>query len=398
MKNVKIISEKGTPAQAFAEKQSGGSSILFHAIENADGVPFQLIFGQHIGEGYYLRVGDGIEKLLGIAPADFTEKRYHDMIEEVIPLSGNIPSDPAEARRRIMAGEVSTYRTEVLVRTSSGERKWIRDTSLPYADNETGRIIGAFGILTDITDCKNSRMDEGQARKNAEEYERLKVAFLRNISHEIRTPLNAIVGFATLLCEESRTTPREQEFQDIIIRSTDHLLRVMTDILEMSKLEAGTVTVNKESVNMRILLENLHRRFSARIAEKGIGFRVTYTSAVSRDFIEADGHMVIRLFETLLENAIKFTKEGSIEFGCEIKEGVAEFYVSDTGTGIAEEHRSEVFKRFYQVETGPSRNYGGIGLGLTIAREYAVLMEGDIWFETKVGEGTRFMFTIPNKV
>jgi signal transduction histidine kinase len=323
---------------------------------------------------------------------------YYDIIEEVVPLSVNIPSDAAEARRMILAGEVSTYRTEVLIRKPSGERRWIRDTSLPYADIETGKIIGAFGILTDITDCKKAHLDVSETRKNAEEYERLKNAFLRNISHEIRTPLNAIVGFATLLCEESRTTPREQEFQDIIIRSTDHLLRVMTDILEMSKLEAGTLTVKKESVNMRTLLENLHHRFSARIAEKGIGFRFTYISAVNRDFIEADGHMVIRMFETLLENAIKFTKEGSIEFGCEIKEGVAEFYVADTGTGIAEEHRAGVFKRFYQAETGPSRNYGGIGLGLTIAREYAVLMGGNIWFETKVGEGSRFMFTIPNKV
>jgi PAS domain S-box-containing protein len=398
MKNVKFNSEKGTPTQAFAEKQSGGSSILFHAIENADGVPFQLIFGQHIGEGYYLRVGDGIEKLLGIAPGDFTEKRYHDMIEEVVPLSGNIPSDPAEARRRIMAGEVNTYRTEVLIKTPSGERKWIRDTSLPYADIETGKIIGVFGILTDITDSKQSQLDITEARKNSEEYERLKLAFLRNISHEIRTPLNAIVGFATLLCEEPRTSPREQEFKNIIIRSTDHLLRVMTDILEMSGLESGTVTVKKESVNIRRLLENLHHRFAERITEKGIGFRFTYTSAVNGDVIEADGHMVIRMFETLLANAIKFTKVGGIEFGCDIKEGVAEFYVSDTGTGISEENRGEVFKRFYQAETSPTRNYGGIGLGLTIAREYAVLMGGDIWFETKVGEGSRFMFTIPNKV
>ena len=252
--------------------------------------------------------------------------------------------------------------------------------------------------MADITDCRKSQLDVSEAGKSAEEYERLKVAFLRNISHEIRTPLNAIVGFSTLLCEEPRTTPREQEFQDIIIRSTDHLLRVMTDILEMSGLESGAVTVKKESVNIRRLLENIHHRFAARIAEKGISFGFEYKSEDNVDVIEADRHMVIRIFETLLENALKFTKAGSIEFGCEVKEGVAEFFVSDTGIGIADEHRGEVFRRFYQAETSPSRNYGGIGLGLTIAKEYVVLMGGDIWFETKVGEGSRFMFTIPNKI
>jgi signal transduction histidine kinase len=377
------------------EHDAGRSALLFQAIENADGVPFQLIFGQSIGEGYYIRIGKGIEDLLGIVPADFTEKKYHEMVEEVVPLTGNIPSDPVEARKMMLSGELSTYRTEVRVTTASGEKKWIRDTSLTYADSETGRIIGVFGILTDITDFKNSRLAVSQARKNAEEYDRLKTAFLQNISHEIRTPLNAIVGFSTLLCEETMPAGRQQEYQDIILQSTDHLLRVMTDIVEMSKLESGMVTLRKDSVDIRVLLEDLYNSFSARTAEKGIGLKFTYKTTENGELIEADIQKVNRLLERLLENAVKFTKEGRIEFGCEIKEGEAEFYVSDTGPGIAEEHRGEVFTRFYQAETTPSRSYGGIGLGLTIVREYISLMGGKIWFTTKVGEGTQFRFTIP---
>lgn len=395
MKDVKAISEKGTPTQCFEETQSGGSSILFHAIENADGVPFQLIFGPHIGEGYYLSLGRGTLQLFGIAPADFTEKLYYSMIEEVIPLVDEIPADGAEARRRFISGDIPAWKVEVLVTTPGGERKWIRDTALPLTDNETGKIVGAFGILTDITGYKKCQLDVSRARKNAEEYENLKTAFLRNISHEIRTPLNAIVGFSTLLCEEPGTTDQQQEFQDIIIRNTDHLLRVVTDIVEMSKMEAGIVSVRNESVNIRVLLKGLHNRFLTMTEEKGIGLKFTYTSVVNGEAIEADGRKVTRLFEVLLENAIKFTLEGSIEFGCEVKEDIVEFYVSDTGTGIAEEHREEIFKRFYQAETSPSRSYGGIGLGLAIAREYVALMGGKIWFDTKVGEGTQFRFTIP---
>jgi signal transduction histidine kinase len=398
MKNVKAISEKGTPLQRFEENQSWGDSILLQAIENADGVPFQLIFGPQIGEGYYPGIGNGTRKLFGIEPGDFTEKLFYSMIEEVIPLVDDIPADASEARRRFICGDIPAWKVEVQVMTPGGERKWIRDTSLPLTDNETGKIVGSFGILTELSDHKNSQLAVIQAGKVAAEYDRLKTAFLQNISHEIRTPLNAIVGFSTLLCEEPQSALQQQEFKDIIIRSTDHLLRVISDIVEMSKLEAGIVTVRKESVDIRALLERLQKRFSAKTAEKGIGLRFTFKSAVNGEIIEADNHKVTHLLEALLENAIKFTRKGRIEFGCKIKEGEAEFYVSDTGTGITGEHREEIFKRFYQAETSPSRSYGGIGLGLTIAREYIGLMGGKIWFTTKEGEGTQFRFTVPYKI
>jgi signal transduction histidine kinase len=211
------------------ERSAGTTDFFFQAIENADGVPFQLIFGSRIGEGYYLNIGDGIKDLLAVRPEDFTEKVFQEMIEEVVPLSPGIPPDHEEARRKFISGELKSYRAEVLVRRPCGERIWIRDASLPLTDEETGKVIGAFGILYNISESKRSGTTVSRADERADELDRLKNAFLRNISHEIRTPLNAIVGFSTLLGEPGYGMKEQQEFRDIITRSTDQLLALVTD-------------------------------------------------------------------------------------------------------------------------------------------------------------------------
>ena len=399
MNNVKAGSGQGTPPLCLSdEKDAGGSALLFQAIENADGVPFQLIFGLHVGEGYYLRIGNGIEKLFGITPAGFTEKMYHEMTEEVVPLSENVPSDTAEARRRMIAGELSTYRTEVLVRIPSGEKKWIRDTSLPYADCETGKVIGALGILTDITELKKSSQMVRQASQSAEEYGKLKNAFLRNISHEIRTPLNAIVGFSSLLCDNFHAAGEQREYLDIITRSTDQFLKVITDIVEMSKIEAGILELHTAKVNIRQLLESLHRRFEAEAGEKVISLRSTFSPGAHGEEIEVDSIKLTGVLENLIDNAIKFTAGGVIDFGCDMEEGHASFYVLDSGTGISDEGREEVFANFFQSDFGASRQNGGLGLGLPISKAYVEMMGGNIWYETVPGRGTKFMFTIPYKI
>ncbi len=142
----KSLNDPGTHfSNSEVKKFAVTTDFLFHAIENADGVPFQLIFGPRIGEGYYLAMGSSLPDLLGIPPEDLTEKKYHAMIEEVVPLSYDIPVDPEEARQKFISGELSSYRAELLVKTPGGEKKWIRDASLPLTDEDTGKVIGAFG-------------------------------------------------------------------------------------------------------------------------------------------------------------------------------------------------------------------------------------------------------------
>jgi signal transduction histidine kinase len=377
------------------EKSDSTADFLYHAIENADGVPFQLIFGLHIGDGHYLNVGSGLQDLLDIAPGDFTERMFNEMIEEVVPLSDDIPRDPAEARRKFISGEIKSYRAEVLIRLPGGEKRWIRDASLPLTDEETGKVIGAFGILYDISNYKNSVITTREAEKSAAEYDRLKSAFLQNISHEIRTPLNAIVGFSTLLGEPGLSETEQQKFTDIITSNTDHLLRVMTDIVEFSKIEANVVTIRKERVNISDILHMVYDRYVDQALGKGMSLCLTSLPDGDEITVVTDGSKVTQVLENLVDNAIKFTMAGHIDFGCEMKEGKVEFYVSDTGPGIPLEQQDKVFKRFHQDESGASRSNVGIGLGLPIAAAYVEMLGGDICFTSEPGNGTVFRFSIP---
>jgi signal transduction histidine kinase len=377
------------------ERSDSTADFLYHAIENADGVPFQLIFGLHTGEGHYLNVGSGLSDLLGIAPGDFTERMFNEMIEEVVPLSDNIPHDPEEARRKFISGEIKSYRAEVLIRRAGGEKRWIRDASLPLTDEETGKVIGEFGILFDITDLKNSVSTTRKAEKRADEYDRLKSAFLQNISHEIRTPLNAIVGFSTLLGEPDLPEEDQQKFRDIITQNTDHLLRVMTDIVEFSKIEANAVTIRKERVNISQILHGVFDRYIERATVKGISLCLKSMAGDDNITIITDGNKVTQVLENLVDNALKFTLEGSVDIGFEMKKGSAEFFVSDTGPGIPAEQQDKVFKRFHHDERGATKSTEGIGLGLPIARAYVEMLGGEICFTSEPGDGTVFRFSIP---
>jgi signal transduction histidine kinase len=371
------------------------SDFFCQAIENADGVPFQLIFGPKIGEGYYLTIGSGIAQLLHISPQDFTEKRYYEMIKEIIPLSNDIPKDPAESRRKFINGEIKTYRAEVLLQMPGGEKKWIRDAALPLLDEETGKVIGALGILMNINYRSKIVKPDSEENSDTDDNERLKNAFLRNISHEIRTPLNAIVGFSTLLGEPGHTPEQQSNFRNIITRNTDHLLEIINDIVEMSDIETGAIMVKNENLDPWNLLTTVYKHFSASAAAKGIFLSFSSSGDIIDYTLLTDSYKVKHVLDNLICNALKFTRYGKVEFGIEMKEGRAEFFVSDTGIGIPEEHREKIFNRFYQCESSSSRKYEGIGLGLTLAKAYVEVLGGRLWFATKPGEGSEFRFYLP---
>ena len=379
------------------EKFPEADAFYYQAIENADGVPFQLIFGQQPGDGFYLNTGAGITQLLGISPGDLTEKLFNGMIEEIVPLSKDIPADLKEARRKFINGDIEGYKVELLVRTADGKTKWIRESSLPLVNEDTGKVIGAFGIFNDITD---SRLNPGRIkklRKNEDEYDTLKSAFLHNISHEIRTPLNAIVGFSTLLGEPSEGPDRRQEYLDIITRNADHLLEIIDDVVEMSKIEVNTVKISKDKVNINTILRRVYNQFTSEASGRNIRLSFKAPPDGIDSEIYTDGFKLTQVLRNLVSNAFKFTPEGKVEFGYSLKEKKVEFYVSDTGIGIPEEHQPGVFSRFYQVDSTSSRSYTGTGLGLAISKGYVELLGGEIWFTSQPGEGSVFRFTLPDE-
>jgi signal transduction histidine kinase len=379
-----------------AEKQFINSGALYYkAIENADGVPFQLMFGPRTGEGYYLNVGAGLRQLLGILSEEFTEKGFHEMTDEIVPLSDDIPSEISESRKKFLSGELKSYKAEVLISMPGGEKKWILDSSLPLIDEDTGKVIGAIGILFDINERKQTLDNLKKAKEKTEESDLLKSAFLRNISHEIRTPLNAIVGFSTRLCDSENEPDKRQEFIDVILRNTDHLLEIMDDIVEISRIEANAVKMNKKEVNLNSMLRRVYNQFSLKAGEKNILLRFEAPPDDSEVIIMTDGFKLLQVLTNLVGNAVKFTNQGKVEFGFRFKDDKIEFYVSDTGIGIPPEHYVRIFNRFYQADSGGTRRFEGTGLGLSISKAYVELLGGAIWFTSQHGEGSVFYFTVP---
>jgi signal transduction histidine kinase len=288
-------------------------------------------------------------------------------------------------------GDIRSYKAEILVRTPGDEIKWIRYASLPLNDEETGKVTGEFGILYDITDGK---LNLYRIKEKEDEFDRLKADLLHNISHEIRTPLNAIVGFSTLLGEHIDIPALRKEYLEIITRNSDHLTEIIDDITEISKIDAKMIRVRKDRVNLDEVLRKVYDQFWPEAFKKGIllSFEPERDTA---EVIYTDWYKISEVLRNLVENALKFTFEGRVEFGYLVREGKVEFYVSDTGTGIPVEQQPKIFNRFFQVDSSPSRSFGGIGMGLPITKAYVELLGGKIWFTSQPGEGSVFRFTVP---
>lgn len=378
------------------EQISNSGDLFFQSIENAGGVPYQLIFGQEIGEGYFQNVGYGITQLFGIIPGEFTEKLFLQMIEEIVPLNDGIPGNLAECREKIISGGIQKYKAEILVTTPGGEKKWIRDSSIPLIDDKTGKATGLLGIFFDISEHKLTLTQLEKVMERATESDRLKTAFLNNLSHEIRTPLNAIVGFSTLLGEPGQVPGNRMEFMDIITQSSDHLLEIVDDVVEISKIEAKIVRLIIKETNLNQMLQRVYDRFKPAADEKNILLRYDAPIDEKEIMITTDGYKLFQSLTNMMSNAVKFTMEGKVEFGYSIKEDKIEFFVTDTGIGIGEEHQPHIFKPFYQAEGSSTKRYEGTGLGLSIAKAYVELLGGEIWFNSEPGEGSVFCFNIPD--
>lgn len=233
------------------------------------------------------------------------------------------------------------------------------------------------------------------AKDKAEENEQLKSAFLANMSHEIRTPLNSILGFSEFLKNDDLPKEKKDLYLNIIHSGGQRLLTIISDIVDISKIDAGQFSLHFETCMLNKLIDDLHKQFS--LSKNCENVQLSTSTFFSDDIanISTDTTRLSQVLSNLLENAIKFTKKGSIDIGYTLTDGQLKFHVRDTGIGIPIEEQEIIFKRFRQTNQDKSSVPTGTGLGLSIAKGIIDLFKGEIWVDSTLGEGATFYFTIP---
>ncbi|RLD67347.1 MAG: hypothetical protein DRI95_04970 [Bacteroidetes bacterium] len=267
--------------------------------------------------------------------------------------------------------------------------------------NENGDWIGNLGVIRDVSERINMIDELKHAKEKAEESNKLKSAFLNNLSHEIRTPMNSIVGFSQLLKSPQLAPDKRIMFIDRITKGSHQLLSIVEDIIHISKIDSQQIDLVENELSVNKLMTELYNNYHLVAREKNI--KLTYIKSIDtgRDLIFTDQSKLKQVLDNLISNAIKFTQEGSVTFGCKIVETLHEvslqFYVKDTGIGIDKSMHNEIFDRFRQVELSATREFGGLGLGLAISKAYIELMGGEISLESELNKGSGFYFSLPYK-
>ena len=244
---------------------------------------------------------------------------------------------------------------------------------------------------------KKTFQDLTTALSKAKESDLLKTEFLHNISHEIRTPMNAILGFSDLLNEPDLLPDERKSYTEIITHSGRHLLTILEDIINISELEAGREVFMPVQSNLNQILREIYAQYKLKASGRNIEIMLTTPLADELANIITDETKLIQIISNLMNNALKFTEQGRIDFGYTLKNGNLQFYIGDTGVGIAADKHNSIFDRFKQVEINLSKENGGrgLGLGLSISKAYIELFGGKIWLKSEPGKGSVFYFSIP---
>jgi two-component system sensor histidine kinase/response regulator len=255
----------------------------------------------------------------------------------------------------------------------------------------------AVGIIRDITDQKKVEQALMKAKQEAETANKFKSMFLANMSHEIRTPLNAIIGFSQLMNRDKLLSDKQKEYNKSIIHAGEHLLALINDILELSKIEAGRVVISPSNIDLHALIDDIQMIFKERTIAKNLRFICERDEDLPQ-YVLVDEGKLRQIFVNLIGNALKFTEEGGIAVRSRAEEIDQETYlltveVHDTGPGIPAEEIGKLFRHFEQTSSGISKG-SGTGLGLALSRELAILMGGDITVSSEVGKGSLFTFQV----
>ena len=329
---------------------------------------------------WYKNLGEEEDTLLDEVVGVYTQmhpedrKRFLDFYDEV-----------RDGKRRNFQGEMRIRRPG-----TKNEWNWVSSNVMVTNYKPEENEIEIIGINYDITELKETEAELIQARDKAEMMDRLKSAFLANMSHEIRTPLNAIVGFSDLLVETEELAER-QEYIKIVRENNELLLQLISDILDLSKIEAGTFEFTNGDVDVNLLCEDIVRSMGMKAKEE---VELVFDDHLPVCHVISDRNRIHQVISNFVNNAMKFTSEGSIHVGYKLKDGELEFYVEDTGIGIEKEQLPHIFERFVKLNSFVH----GTGLGLSICQSIVEQLGGRIGVDSEKGKGSRFWFTIPGVI
>ena len=335
-------------------------------------------------DGMYLSINKGFTQILEYTELDVAGKTSLEL---------NIWVN-ADDRKRLGQELIAKGYVENLEAQFRGKNGKILDGLMSANIIELEGVPHILSVTRDITERKKIERDIIYAKEKAEESDRLKSAFLANMSHEIRTPMNGILGFAELLKEPSLSGETQQEYIRIIEKAGARMLNIITNIVDISKIESGQMLVNITETNVNEQIDYLEKFFVTEVENKGLNLFIRNSLPSSETIIKTDREKLYAILTNLIKNAIKYTEKGFIEIGCQKKVDFVEFYVKDTGIGVPKDRQEPIFERFIQADISNKMAKHGAGLGLSISKAYVEMLGGKIWMESEMGIGSTFYFTI----
>ena len=365
-----------------AKNRAEESETRFKALHNASfgGIAIH-------DQGLILDCNQGLSEMTGYS------------IEDLIGMNGLLliaENSRGKVMQKILSGYEKPY--EAIGRRKNGEEFPIRieAKNIPYK----GKLVRVTEFR-DITADKKNEKELKAALEKAQESDRLKSAFLANMSHEIRTPMNGILGFAELLKEPRLSDEQQNKYIDIIEKSGERMLNIINDIVDISRIEAGLMDLTLKESNINEQLDYIYTFFKPQVEAKGMHLKPPGLLPAEEAIIVTDCEKLFAILTNLVKNAIKYSNEGTIEFGCNIPvthgRASLRFFIKDTGIGIPKNRQHAIFDRFVQADIEDADARQGAGLGLAISKAYVEMLGGKIWVESEEGKGSTFYFTIQNK-
>lgn len=360
-----------------------------------DAVP-SMIFVKN-ASGRFIKANKAVTDIIGMKIGELDGKYYSELslannqLKEI--LKKNYQTAESKNNNPVITTENYT--------DNKGNIQWLQTLVMPCSEIIFGEPVIVV-IAVNITDIKqaeeklhNTNTELEEAKKKAEENNRLKSAFLSNMSHEIRTPMNGILGFINIMQDMDLTEEMREKYISNINKSGYRLLNTVDDIMELSKIETEHILINKEKVKPHNILKNLYSVFKTLADQKGLELIYLESKEIENITLETDQKKLEKILSNLIKNAIKFTNKGNIEIFAHLDKETIIFSIKDSGKGIPDKKISIIFDNFVQGDINIDRGYEGVGLGLSIARAYAGKLGGEIWVESKKDQGSIFYLSLP---